>query len=136
MIGDVDDTINSVLPFLDCNSSRKLTITTWGTEQSGVRGHPPKESQYNVNASVLVSCKKGLNLKQMDGRDRQIQRRICRASTFDTLLRSTVKNIEKKELTNISVNCSKGRHRSVAFAEILKQYYYPMSTTHHPNLKK
>jgi RNase adaptor protein for sRNA GlmZ degradation len=71
----------------------------------------------------------------MDGRDKQIQKRICRASAFDFLLRTTIKHIEGDDLKRISVNCSRGKHRSVAFAEILRDYYYPKAKVLHPNLR-
>ncbi len=71
----------------------------------------------------------------MDGRNEEIQRRIVRAKTFETLLCATVNKIEQDNLNNISINCAKGKHRSVSFAEILAKYYYPNSTVIHPNLK-
>jgi RapZ C-terminal domain len=132
---DSEDNIQALLPKFDVNSERKLTITSWGVNQKGAGGHAPSNSQLNVNASVLCSSKKGLNLKQMDGRDKRIQQRICRASAFYFLLRTTIERIEKDDLSRISVNCSRGRHRSVAFAEILRDYYYPNTKVIHPNLR-
>ncbi len=124
--------LDDLLPELEHDPERALTITTW--ETSAKKGKPI-DSQYNVNAAVLCSNKKGLNLKQMDGRNEEIQRRIVRAKTFETLLCATVNKIEQDNLNNISINCAKGKHRSVSFAEILAKYYYPNSTVIHPNLK-
>lgn len=128
--------LESQLPELDVKSDRQLGIWTWGVNQKGSGGSPHPKSDFNVNASVISSSKKGLNLKQLDGRDSKIQRRVCRAKAFEFLLRSTVKKIESTDAKQISVNCSKGRHRSVAFAEILRDHYYPNAKVVNPNLRK
>ena len=39
--------------------------------------------------------------------------------------------VEHSNLSCISINCTKGRHRSVAAAEILKKTYYPNATVKH-----
>ena len=39
--------------------------------------------------------------------------------------------VEHSDLKCISINCTKGRHRSVAAAEILKKTYYPNATVKH-----
>ena len=35
----------------------------------------------------------------------------------------------------IGINCAKGRHRSVAAAELLKRYYYPSAVVEHLTIK-
>lgn len=130
------DNISALLPDIPHKADRKLTITSWGTNQKGEGGHMPSDSQYDINASLISSSKKGLNLKQLDGRDKQIQQRVCRASAFEFLLRTAIKHIEDGDLSIISTHCSKGHHRSVAFAEILRDYYYPKAVVIHPNIRK
>jgi hypothetical protein len=58
-----DDNIHCMLPELEYDPERELVITSWGVNQKGEGGHAPSNSQYNVNASLLSSSKKGLNLK-------------------------------------------------------------------------
>jgi RNase adaptor protein for sRNA GlmZ degradation len=43
--------------------------------------------------------------------------------------------IEEKDLHVIGINCSKGKHRSVTCAIILKQYFYPKSDIHFLELR-
>ena len=50
-------------------------------------------------------------------------------------LSMTVSKIEDGNLQAIGINCAKGRHRSVAAAEILKQLFYPAAKIEHLTIK-
>ena len=72
-----------------------------------------------------------MNLRKMNGLSSEIQARISRCSLFPTWITMVIEAIETKNLSVISINCTKGRHRSVAAAEILKAVYYPKATIEH-----
>jgi hypothetical protein len=51
------------------------------------------------------------------------------------MLRQTVRKIEEEDLHTISTFCSKGRHRSVSAAVLLKLIYFPNATIEHLTIK-
>jgi len=53
---------------------------------------------------------------------------------FPDFMISIQKIIEENDLRIVSFNCSKGRHRSVAAAELLKKLVYPNSEIIHLEL--
>lgn len=107
---------------------RPLTIYTWGKR---LKKSKPHQSQKNFNASVLNGRAKGIDLRTTNGLSLDIQRVVSRCTAFKTWINMCVGKIEADNLHTISINCSKGRHRSVAAAEILKKSYYPNSNIIH-----
>lgn len=96
---------------------KEITIYTWGNQK---RKNPPPASQHNFCVTGISSYKpKGVNLKKVDGRDQRLQDKLQRMPKFELYLSSALDKIQTAKLTVISINCHKGRHRSVGFAEIL-----------------
>jgi hypothetical protein len=118
---DLDlDYLRSLVDVFDTN--RELTIYTWGRR---LKKSKPYQSQRNFNACVLNGRAKGIDLRKNNGLCHDIQRVVSRCTAFKTWINMCIKKIETDNLRVVSINCSKGRHRSVAAAEILKKAYYP-----------
>lgn len=109
---------------------RPLTIYTWG---KGTKVVPP-ESQRNWHVVTLKLRDQDFNLKRMTGLSREIQEAILMNPRFDPLVTGLVEEIEQEAYQVISISCERGRHRSVAVAELLKKQWYPQATLHHLNL--
>lgn len=109
-------------------SGRKLLIYTWGKR---LKKRKPYQSQRNFNASVLNGRAKGIDLRKNNGLNIRIQQVVSKCTSFRTWIRFLVEKIETDNLHTISINCAKGRHRSVAAAEILKKVFYLQSKVIH-----
>jgi hypothetical protein len=95
-----------------------IRIYTWGSKRHKVC--PIQESQKNINVAGISSYKPhGVNLKKVDGRDEKLQHHIQKQRNFDFYIDILLKLVKVDHLTTISIYCHKGRHRSVATAEIL-----------------
>lgn len=115
----------------DINASphRNLMIYTWGKK---TRKSVPEGSQHTFDACCLGSKKRGLNIGKYNGLDEKIQQAIFRAASFSSFVNSIVEKVEKENLDCISIVCTKGKHRSVATAELIRQLY-PLVTIRHLN---
>jgi hypothetical protein len=109
-------------------SPRNLLIYTWGRQ---LRKQSPVDSQKDFNAAVLNGRGGGANLRKENGLCKSVQNNVARCALFPTWLEMVVSAVEKNDLQAISVICAKGRHRSVAAAELLKQKYYPQAKLVH-----
>ncbi|CAD7946765.1 unnamed protein product [Amoebophrya sp. A120] len=129
---DDDDDLSICTTYLPQNlkydKTRSLAIYTWGR---AILKTTPKQAQANFNATVLSGKGSGINLKKMNGLSLEIQSKISRCSLFPVWMEMVVKKVEAENFHAIAVNCRKGRHRSVAAAELLKKLYYPNARTHH-----
>jgi len=99
---------------------RDLKIYTWGKAR---RKYKPQDSQKNFNACVISHPERpyNFNLKKITGRNKELQASFLKQSRFREAINSFANIIRKDpNLTIISINCIKGRHRSVAAAEVLK----------------
>jgi hypothetical protein len=110
---------------------RQLTILTWGTAKMD---HTPPQSQRNWFVGTITTRKYGVNLKKNNGKSEEIQVGVMADPKFPDILNSIVSEVEEKGYTTISISCTKGRHRSVAMAEILKKHIYPFATIRHLTL--
>lgn len=128
---DAEDEVPMYLPVLAHDKTRKITIITWGRK---MRKAMPEKSQKNFNAAILNGKRKDINLKKLDGRSDDVQEVVSRCSMFASFICGVIENVEKNNLNCISVNCAKGRHRSVAGALLLKKYYYPNANVIHLEL--
>eukprot|EP01083_Nonionella_stella_P058084 152211_1 len=101
------------------NNLPLITIYTWGNKR---RKSAPIASQHNTNVCGVVGHKlRGLNLKQLDGKDEIIQKYVQNGKNY-VMYGNRLKNkVMEEGLTTISINCQHGRHRSVAFAELFAQ---------------
>lgn len=112
---------------------RPLGIISWGR---ALLKRAPLESQRNFNASVLTGTGGGpVNLKILTGKDPPVQRRVMSAKLFFIWMENVVRIVETENLMCISTNCTKGRHRSVAAAELLR-VFYPKATCVHQTWRK
>jgi len=110
---------------------RPLVIYTWGDK---VQKGPPRESEKNFNAKCL-NCRGGaIDLRRMNGTWPILQAKVKSCSTFGFFVNAFIKTVEREDLKVVSVNCSKGRHRCVSFAEVIREYY-PLLVVHHLSLK-
>ena len=50
---------------------------------------------------------------------RACKKKISRQPKFDMYMKSAIDKIVKENPKTVSINCHKGRHRSVGFAELL-----------------
>ena len=107
---------------------REIAIYTWGR---AILKAAPVEAEKNFNATVLSGRGAGINLRKMNGLDVEIQARVSRCSLFPQWMKMVVGKIEAENLKAIAVNCRKGRHRSVAAAELLKKLYYKNAKVTH-----
>ena len=69
-----------------------------------------------------------------DGRSEAIQQSMRSHPGFDALMASVVAAIERREPKAVAFMCVWGKHRSVAWAEILKRDHYPHATIKHVRL--
>ncbi len=99
------------------NVAKNIKLYTWGNK---VHKQKPLPSDFNLCVTGVNSYKpKGINLKDVDGRDARLQEKVARQPKFEMYMKSTLEKIEKEKPKVVSINCHKGRHRSVAFAELL-----------------
>lgn len=113
---------------LGVRRERELLIYTWG---KALRKAAPNDSSFNFNAGVLNGRGGGANLRTMNGLSEEVQRNVASCGLFPRWLEMVTNKVEQSDLAIISINCTKGRHRSVAAAEILRSVYYPRATTRH-----
>lgn len=125
------DTVGA--PFCEglTKSERPLVIYTWGRK---LRKRQPDCVQRNFNAAILNGKRKGVNLKKLDGRSEEVQGVVKKCKLFADLMTSVQELIEKENLYIVSFNCSKGRHRSVAAGELLRELAYPNAEIVHLEL--
>jgi len=112
---------------IGADTTRPLKILTWGR---AMLKQPPKADR-NFNAAVLNGRGGGVDLRHNNGTSEVVQARISRCSKFPEWISMVVGKIEQEDYKVVSVNCTKGRHRSVAAAEIMKKVYYPSAEVQH-----
>ena len=120
---------------LEHDATRKLSIVTWGLK---LHREPPVGVTFNLSrfCALAKDAKDAKDAKRKTGRDKDVQESVIRHPMFTQLLRRMVQEIEVGDLHNISMACNYGRHRSVAWAELLKQHCYPCSSLHHMGLEE
>lgn len=128
---EVDSNKQSIETTVMPTNDRQLTILTWGVAKMA---HTPSVSQRNWFVGVITTRKYGVNLKKNNGKSEEIQAGIMADPKFPNILNSIVSEVEKNNYTVISISCTKGRHRSVAMAEILKKHIYPQAQVRHLTL--
>ena len=99
--------------------SHEITLKTWGNRlhRKGV----PFRSDRNFNVAGISDVKpKHLNLRDLDGRDAAVQAHVSSQPAFRAYCDAIVAWIlAHPDATVVSINCHKGRHRSVAVAQLL-----------------
>ena len=124
---DVSDkelyTIKTAVPDIKCDRTRVLLIYVWGKKK---RDTVPAQYkiEHNYNASVLYDKKKGVDWRK-NGKNEEIRIAVMKGRGFYDFMHVIVNHIEKNNFHCIGINCSKGRHRSVTCAIILKKCFFP-----------
>eukprot|EP00438_Fugacium_kawagutii_P016519 Skav222457 [mRNA] locus=scaffold3319:151576:152598:+ [translate_table: standard] len=113
---------------LGVRRDRLLLVYTWG---KALRKAAPGDSEHNFNAGILNGRGGGADLKSMNGLWDEVQSNVASCGLFPRWISMVCAKVEHSDLRCISINCTKGRHRSVAAAEILKKTYYPNATVKH-----
>lgn len=97
---------------------REIVIYTWG---SAKRNSKPADSEKNFNVCGVSSHKPhGVNLKKCTGLDREVQIPISKSRQFPAYEEAILSYIlANRNVKAISINCQKGRHRSVAVSVLI-----------------
>ena len=111
------------------NDSRKLTIYSWGRN---VCSSPQCDVTFDLVHFRSEYQKR--DICKSDGTDPMIQERMRSHSHYEALMAIVVRTIEKNQPSTVSFACSWGKHRSVAFAELLRSEYYPRARVKHLEL--
>ena len=113
---------------IDINVNRFLTIYTWGI----------KKDRKNVECNIIfdltkfqTKIDKDIDVQTINGLSDIIQDSIICHPKFLELLEIVVNNIETENPTDIAFICNHGKHRSVAWAELLKKLYYKKAIIKH-----
>eukprot|EP00928_Gymnodinium_smaydae_P035476 TRINITY_DN24964_c0_g1_i1.p1 TRINITY_DN24964_c0_g1~~TRINITY_DN24964_c0_g1_i1.p1 ORF type:complete len:373 (+),score=47.05 TRINITY_DN24964_c0_g1_i1:140-1258(+) len=114
---------------LGADGSRHIKIITYG--RVAVQTPPLVERHYCVDHKGIRYRLSGREAAKVSGLDELIQARVCRCALFQDWLKDIVREIEGCNLASIGVFCWKGRHRSVAAAEMLRMCYYPLAEVTH-----
>lgn len=132
---DEDNDYNTItaIPDVKHDNNRKLFIVVWGRR---IRKSVPAEYKIekNFNAAVLHGKKAGVDWRQ-SGKSEEVRKAVMKGSAFPSFIESMVTIIEKENLFRISINCAKGRHRSVTCAIVLHKYYYPRTEIKYLEIK-
>lgn len=102
----------------------RITIYSWGIHNSIDR--PSVDVIFDV--SKFVTNIEG-SVKNKTGLDKDIQQSIMNHPRFEMLVDCILDNIY--DVKTIAFVCNHGKHRSVGWAEILKQCYCAEATTIH-----
>jgi len=110
---------------IDINVNRFLTIYSWGI----------KKDRKTVKCNIIfdltkfqTKIDKDIDVQTITGLSDIIQDSIICHPKFLDLLEIVVNHIETENPTNIAFICNHGKHRSVAWAELLKKLYYPLES--------
>ena len=113
---------------ININVDRRLTIYTWGI----------KKDRESVECPLIfdltrfqTKIDKDIDISTITGLTDIIQDSIVCHPKFLELMETVITKIEIDNPTSIAFICNYGKHRSVAWAELLKKLYYTQSTIRH-----
>jgi RNase adaptor protein for sRNA GlmZ degradation len=116
------------------NSKFKFKILTYGC-----RNFNPEYLNTDFEFDVSKYCSHFpdtvTSIKYCRGTDELIQKMVIMGTAFHQTINRMITAIEKNKPRRIGIYCSHGKHRSVAFAELLKKYYYPRISIQHMCIK-
>lgn len=117
-------------------SERELVIITWGRAfrdscPTFRSGKVVIKTEHNFNAAVVADKPRNINLRRLDGRSEELQAAFLKNRDFQDFVLNIRDLVEARDLHIISINCQKGRHRSVSAAEVLKRLHYPRAQVYH-----
>ena len=121
---------------LGVHADRPLEIYTWGT--TFMHAAVPGTVQYNFDATVLDARGGDADMRLMTGLCEEVQANLAGCRYFDRWLATMISRIEQSTppLRTISIYCEQGHHRSVAAAEILRQFYYRNARVRHLTINR
>ena len=118
----------TIINDVNINVNRPLTIYTWGI----------KKDRKNVECNIIfdltkfqTKINKDIDVQTINGLSDIIQDSIIYHPKFIELVENVVQNIETENPTEIAFICNHGKHRSVAWAELLKKLYYNKAVIKH-----
>ena len=109
-------------------NDRKINIYTWG-----VKKHTCDKCDIIFDVTLLTA-KINKDVRSLNGKNDIIKQSIINHPKFEIMMETILKNIEEDEPNTIGFICNYGKHRSVAFAELLKELYYTNSNITHIGL--
>lgn len=107
---------NSHEPMYRFKNPNSLTIYSWGVHQKLER--PKVDVIFDV--TKFVTAING-DIKNKSGLDKDIQQSIMNHPRYEMLVDCILDNIY--DVKTIAFVCNHGKHRSVGWAEIIKEYY-------------
>ena len=107
---------------------RKINIYTWG-----IKKHTCDKCDIIFDATLLTA-KINKDVRSLNGKNDIVKQSIINHPKFEIMMETILKNIEEDEPLTIGFICNHGKHRSVAFAELLKELYYTNSKITHIGL--
>ena len=107
---------------------RKINIYTWG-----IKKHTCDKCDIIFDATLLTA-KINKDVRSLNGKNDIVKQSIINHPKFEIMMETILKNIEEHEPLTIGFICNHGKHRSVAFAELLKELYYTNSKITHIGL--
>jgi RNase adaptor protein for sRNA GlmZ degradation len=113
---------------IDINFDRILTIYSWGI----------KKDKKSVDCDIIfdltkfqTKIDKDLDVHTITGLTDIIQDSVIRHPKFLELIETIVDNIETMNPKSVGFICNHGKHRSVAWAELIHKLYYKKSIIKH-----
>lgn len=110
-------------------NTKEIIIYTRGKSYTKSK---PFDSQKTYNATCL-SCS-NIKLKNKTGKQKDVQKSILECSKFSRWIENVIQDVEQNNYTIIDIFCNRGKHRSVASAELIKKLYYPNAIIIHIDL--
>lgn len=112
----------------DINVNRMLTIYTWGIKKD----HDKVNCNLQFDLTKFqTKIDKDIDVQTINGLSDIIQDSIICHPKFLELLETIVNNIETENPKEIAFICNHGKHRSVAWAELLQKLYYNKAVIKH-----
>lgn len=127
-----DNIIHDDFVDIEITKDRNLTIYTRGR---AIMKNKPTDSQCSFNAGVLNCRGGGVDLRKMNGLSEEVQQKLLSSNSLSKWLTMAITKIENNDYHTVDVVCTKGRHRSVAVAELLKSRYYLNAEVYHLTIK-
>ena len=122
------DNLPTKINDIDINVDRTLTIYSWGIKKD--HDHMDCDLIFDLT-KFQTKISNGIDVQTVTGLSDIIQDSIIRHPKFVELIEHVVKKIETTNPTHIAFICNHGKHRSVAWAELLKTLYYKKSIIKH-----
>ena len=122
------DNLPTKINDIDIDVNRILNVYSWGV----------KKDRKTVNCDIIFDLRKfqtkidkDIEIQTITGLSDIIQDSVIRHPKFLELINTIVENIETKNPKSIGFICNHGKHRSVAWAELIHKLYYKNAKVKH-----